>query len=553
MKNLVFISLSLTFFLVQCSKKSDIKITVENQVIANVDDRLFGQFLEKPSWHGEIGPEAALKPGTHELQEGVMEILEGMHIPVLRFPGGTDVDQLDWTDMIDNVPGREGDRPEFIGVMGDTVGLNFGYDEALRMAEELGSEMIVVINFGNAYFNRMPLEEAVMHEAGLLAYCNAEVGADLPEGMHDWPSVRTKNGHPEPYNVRYVQIANEPWVMAKELKRRGPIAPEAKEQYFRCLDAYIKAFKEIDPDIEIIADGNCQELTTPLKEKFGDRIDYVAYHNYRPWGITKIYREDTQVPRDSVSAEEEWRAWVAVPQINDQGQSVINDFFYQNAKNSGYPVAVTEWNWNGWWGMDSVDPEKLGSRYTKGIGATGFIHALMRNSDAVDIGIQSMLVGNSWGITGVRVSPEADVEPHAYPTGQVTAFYSNYHGRDLLATQLENIPAYSQPFKMSGIEPFDSVAYLDVVATTDLENVYLHVINRHFNDDLEATVDLSAFGEFETEATHHVFWGNIENEPCEEGSPEVGCFNKKNVVVKPSNTFVVFPKRSVSVIVFPKK
>ena len=279
----------------------------------------------------------------------------------------------------------------------------------------------------------------------------------------------------------------------------------------------------------------------------------MAYHNYRPWGITKIYRGDAQVPRDSVSDEEVWKAWVAVPQINEKGQSMIDDFYYQLAKKSGYPVAVTEWNWNGWWGMDSVDPEKLGSRFTKGIGATGFLHAILRNSDAVDIGIQSMLIGNSWGITGVRVSPEADVEPHAYPTGQVTAFYSRYHGNKLLSTKLENVPAYEQPFKMSGIEPFDSVAYLDVVATANEKNVYLHVINRHFSEDLDVSVDMSAFGEFETEAMHHIFWGNIENEPCKEGALEVGCFNEKTVVVKPANTKVVLPKRSVSIVEFTKK
>jgi alpha-N-arabinofuranosidase len=553
MKHLFVILLSMVFVFTNCDWEPEIKITIQDQVTANVDDRIFGQFLEKPSWHGEIGPEAALKPGTHELQEGVLKILNDMNIPVMRFPGGTDVDITDWTEMIDNVPGRDGDRPLFIGIRGDTVSQHFGYDEALRLAENVGSEMILVVNFGNAYFKRMPIEEAAMHEAGLIAYCNAEAGAELPEGMSDWPSVRAENGHPEPYNVRYVQIANEPWVMAKELKRRGPVDPEAKEHYFECMDAYIKAFKAIDPDIEIIVDGNCQELTEPLYERFGDRIDYVAHHNYKPWGITKIFRGETQLPRDSITDEQVWKAWVAVPSFNDAGQSVIDGFFFNLAKNSGYPVAVTEWNWNGWWGMDSVDPEKLGSRFTKGVGATGYLHALMRNADVVDIGIQSMLIGNSWGITGVRVSPEADVEPHMYPTGQVTSFYSKKHGNELLTTTSENVPVYEQPFKMSGIEPEDSVSYLDVVATRDTENIFLHVINRHFDRDLQVAVDVNAMGNLETEATHHVFWGNLSNEPCKEGSLEVGCFEEKSLVVKNNQTNILFPKRSVSIVEFKRK
>ena len=49
----------------------------------------------------------------------------------------------------------------------------------------------------------------IAHIAGLVAYCNAPLGAKLPKGMPDWPAVRAKNGHPEPYNVRIWEIGNE--------------------------------------------------------------------------------------------------------------------------------------------------------------------------------------------------------------------------------------------------------------------------------------------------------------------------------------------------------
>ena len=41
-----------------------VNVTVSATVLNPVDSRLFGQFLERPSW-GETGPEAAFDPATH--------------------------------------------------------------------------------------------------------------------------------------------------------------------------------------------------------------------------------------------------------------------------------------------------------------------------------------------------------------------------------------------------------------------------------------------------------------------------------------------------------
>jgi alpha-L-arabinofuranosidase len=81
------------------------RLVVETNVVGTVDDRLFGQFLERP-FGGEAGPEHALVPGTNRLQPRVVELMKEMRIPIIRFPGGIDVDYTDWRDMISNVPGR---------------------------------------------------------------------------------------------------------------------------------------------------------------------------------------------------------------------------------------------------------------------------------------------------------------------------------------------------------------------------------------------------------------------------------------------------------------
>ncbi len=77
-----------------CAKADDPLFVVHGQVLHQLDRRLFGHFLERASF-GEWGPESALVPGTRKLQPSVLQRMKEMRIPIIRFPGGTDVDYMD--------------------------------------------------------------------------------------------------------------------------------------------------------------------------------------------------------------------------------------------------------------------------------------------------------------------------------------------------------------------------------------------------------------------------------------------------------------------------
>ena len=160
-----------------------------------------------------------------------------MQIPILRFPGGSDVDYVDWRDMIDNVPGRPtGERP-ISTPRGNQISNKFGYDEYLRLCEPLQIETHLVVNFADGFLRRKPLAEAAQHAAALVAYCNAPLGASLPGGMADWPSVRAQNGHPEPYRVKYWEIGNENWFFVNTLLAQGLDHDEIDRRYLEALSA----------------------------------------------------------------------------------------------------------------------------------------------------------------------------------------------------------------------------------------------------------------------------------------------------------------------------
>ncbi|MCH7556630.1 MAG: hypothetical protein IIB56_04135 [Planctomycetes bacterium] len=536
----------------QNADSADISFSIKRDVLHKIDRRIFGQFMERPSW-GEIGVEGALIPGTRKLQPRVLKLLAEMEIPVIRFPGGTDVDFLDWCDMIDNVPSRAAQRPISTGHRGHKVTNNFGYDEFLQFCEDVGAEALLVVNFRDALLKKKPVKQAAMHAAALVAYCNAPVGTKLPEGMYNWPSLRAGNSRARPYKVKYFQIGNETWAFIKQLRQN--MSDAAPQFYVKCLAAYIEAMRSVDPSIEIIVDGHdgsMSGIVEQVHKQLGDKVSYFATHFYSPWALTKVLKNGREVPISKISADEIWYAWIAVTRFDANGQSIINHPGINTARRLGYRVAVTEWNWNGWWRYYGPRPA-LDSSFAKGLGAAGYLHAFMRAGDVIELGCQSMLVGNSWGITSIRADAEGKISPFYMPTGQVTMFYSKHHGEKLLALVSKNVPTYKQPYQMGGIGPKGKVAYIDTLATADEKRIYFHAINRSFEQSIDVTVDVSAFDHLKDFAVHYVLEGRLNDAPEQDGIRQIGRITQRDIYFDSKKLTVALPHRSVSCIEFMQK
>lgn len=544
LRSMQFIFLYIALLVTTVAQASDAVYRVRDEALHSIDPRLFGQFMERPSW-GEIGPEGALLPGTNKLQPEVYELLQRMKVPVMRFPGGTDVDFMDWRDMVSNVPDRGRERPVSIGHRGDEVTNNFGYDEFLRLGEQLNSEPILVVNFRDALLGVRPLPEAVLQAAGLVAYCNAGVDSKLPTGMPDWPSVRAANGHPEPYGVKYWQIGNETWAFFKKLRELHP--EDAEQHYADCIAAFARAMLAIDSNIEFIIDGHGQTQKTAqlARKELDEKIRYTVFHIYKPWAIREVERDGTPIEIGTLNEPDIWNAWVATPNFNEDGLAVLSHPLLAEARREGFKLAVTEWNWNGWW---AVQPAPLTSSFAKGVGAAGFLHGLMRSADVIEIGCQSMLVGNSWGIHAIWADREGKIPPRYMPTGQVTMLYSQHHGSKLLNVEASDIPTYAQPFRMSGIEPREKVAYLDALATAGEDTVFFHVINRHFDKPIEITIDLTDFGPFEDKARHYVLNGRLNDMPAPGEPNQIAEITQSEVAYDGMVLNVLLPARTVSCI-----
>ena len=88
-----------------------------------------------------------------------------------------------------------------------------------------------------------------------------------------WGKMRSANGHPEPYNVRYFQIDNEPM--------NHGFSPE---QYAEIVNVYGSNLRRIAPHARIVACGQKRSTDMEWSEKLvdiaGDNFDILGCHNY---------------------------------------------------------------------------------------------------------------------------------------------------------------------------------------------------------------------------------------------------------------------------------
>lgn len=149
-----------------------------------------GECIDQGLW---VGTESSI-PNTDGIRTDALEALKALHPPLLRWPGGCYADTYHWRDGI----GPAEERPVGYNENFGTYQLDnhgFGTDEFLALCHAIGAEPWINVNM---------LSGSVAEMRDWMEYCNRQSGTALSD-------LRAANGHPQPYNVRYWGIGNEPW------------------------------------------------------------------------------------------------------------------------------------------------------------------------------------------------------------------------------------------------------------------------------------------------------------------------------------------------------
>ena len=135
-----------------------------------------------------------------KMKDEFTKLYEQAGFASIRYPGGTISNLFNWKTTLGDKKDRKKQIHGFYNNEGQGgIEPNFGIKEIADFADQVGSEIVYVYSLG-----RGNAQDA----ADLVEFLNAKVGTN-PNGGIDWAEVRAKNGHKEPYNVRYFEIGNE--------------------------------------------------------------------------------------------------------------------------------------------------------------------------------------------------------------------------------------------------------------------------------------------------------------------------------------------------------
>ncbi len=200
--------------------------------------------------NASLMPEDAVGGWRRDVVEAVRALRPG----VIRF-GGSALDDgnlgdFEWRDTV-----GDPDRRKPFRAWGGLQPAGAGLEEIVQFCRAVGAEPLLCVRFTG----RTPRDAAEE-----VQYFNG--AADTPMGK-----LRARNGHAEPYRIRFWQVGNE----------------RAGADYEARLPAFCRAMKEADPSIRLLSSFP----TAGVLRGAGDLLDYVCPHQYDCADLAGVERE----------------------------------------------------------------------------------------------------------------------------------------------------------------------------------------------------------------------------------------------------------------------
>ncbi|GCF11885.1 alpha-N-arabinofuranosidase [Dictyobacter arantiisoli] len=416
----------------------------------SIDRNIYGGFIEQLGRcvYGGIYEENSPLSDEHGYRKDVMAAVRDLRTPLLRWPGGNFVSGYHWTDGIGPVENRP---PQMELAWHSTESNRFGTDEFMDYCRTMNVEPYICVNMGTG----------TMDEARTwVEYCNGT-------GNTYWANLRRKNGHEEPYNVKY-------WGLGNEVYGTWQIGAMTPEDYVKKATEFAKIMKWTDPSIKLVGCGDTgwkdwDDIVIPGLAQY---IDYYSLHLYTG---SDDYYSNVLAPALADFALESSRAIIDRARYNQKIE---------------HPIYIAYDEWNVWYRKRAAETA-LEERYnlSDALAVSSFLNSFIRHSDTVKLANLAQMVNV---IAPIFTSPEGLFLQTIYHPLRLFAEHMqdialdiHVESESLPFTQEQDKSPYGFPFASLG--PFK---ILDASATCDAsgKTVTIAVVNRHREQDLSTTL-----------------------------------------------------------------
>lgn len=435
------------------------KITIARELKAGeIDKRIFGSFIEHlgRAVYGGIYEPGHPLADEDGFRKDVIELINQLNVPVVRYPGGNFVSGYNWEDGVGPVE----KRPKRLDLAWGTTEPNLvGTNEFMKWCKKANTAPMMAVNLGT----RGP-EDA----RRLVEYCNHPGGSALSD-------LRASHGYKDPWGVKLWCLGNEmdgPWQMgAKTAHEYGRTALEAS-----------KLMKWTDSSIETVLCGSSSRQmhtfgdweATTLDIAY-DSIDYVSLHQY--------YGNHSKDTASFLAKSLEFDDFI---------YSVICICDYIKAKKrSKKTINLSFDEWNVWYHSNGAPFEKWSTapaqlediyNFEDALLVACMLITLLRHADRVKIACLAQLV-NVIAPIFTENGGGSFRQTIFYPFEQMSNYAKGYAIRPIIESDKYDC------------KEFTDVPYLESVVSYDEENGEMAVfcVNRSLDDEMQLDISLFDF------------------------------------------------------------
>ncbi|MEX0720233.1 MAG: alpha-L-arabinofuranosidase C-terminal domain-containing protein [Balneolaceae bacterium] len=424
-----------------------------DEVESTISKHIYGQFSEHlgTGLYGGIwvGQDSDI-PNQEGYRTDVLEALQELEIPNLRWPGGCFADEYHWRDGI----GPRDERPARVNTHWGMVleDNSFGTHEFMRLAELLDTEPYLAVNVGSGTAREM---------AEWIEYLTFAGESTLAE-------ERRENGREEPWNLEFVGIGNESWGCG------GNMRPEFYADLYRQYATFAKDYS--GNQLYKIASGFADvqyDWTETLMERAGPFMDALSLHYYT------IPTGDWGNKGPSIDFDEDMY-FASLKQGLRIDEFITRHKTRMDKHDPGKRVALAVDEWGIWTDpLPGTNPGYLQQQNSlrDALVASTTLDILNKHSDRVRIGNIAQTVN----VLQAMIITEGD-QMIKTPTYHVFEMYRVHYDAELLATHLQN-----DTYEFNGEE-------IPAISTTVSKNeegiIHLTMTNLHATESQEVEVDI---------------------------------------------------------------